>query len=203
MLIALTGGIGAGKSTIAARLAGRGAVVVDADRVAREVVEPGTPALAAIAETFGRHVLRADGSLDRAALGAIVFADDGARHRLNAITHPAVQERSVQAFRTALDADPDAVVVYDVPLIEARGHDEFDGILVADAPAAVRIDRLVALRGMTREQATARVEAQIGDDDRRALATWLIDTSGTLEQTLAQTDLLWERLSGQRLGGDA
>ncbi len=196
MLIALTGGIGAGKSTIAGRLASLGAVVVDADAVAREVVEPGTPGLAAVVDAFGPGVLRADGSLDRPALGAIVFRDDAARLRLNAITHPAVQARSAERFAAALRTDPGAVVVYDVPLIDARGTGEFDGIVVADAPALVRIERLVTLRGMRREDAAARIGAQLADDERRALATWLIDTSGTLDQTLQQTDALWERLRG-------
>jgi dephospho-CoA kinase len=195
-VIALTGGIASGKSTIAARLAEHGAVLVDADRLSREVVEPGEPALDAIGEAFGPGVIAADGRLDRAALAAIVFADEAARHRLNAIVHPAVIARSQQQFRAALGRDPYAVVVYDVPLIDARGVGEFERIVVADAPAEVRIARLVELRGMAEPDARARVAAQLGDDARRALATEVIDTSGSLERTLVQTDSLWERLTG-------
>jgi dephospho-CoA kinase len=195
-LIALTGGIASGKSTIAARLAELGAVVVDADALAREVVEPGEPALDAVRAAFGDGVIREDGALDRPALGRIVFADPERRAVLNGIVHPAVIHRSHAAFRTALEQDPAAVVVYDVPLIDARGVGEFERIVVADAPADVRIDRLVRLRGMTEEDARARVAAQLSDEDRRALASDLIDTGGSLEATLAQVDGLWSRLRG-------
>jgi dephospho-CoA kinase len=197
-LIALTGGIASGKSTIAARLAEHGAVIVDADRLAREVVEPGEPALAAIREAFGPGVIAADGRLDRAALASVVFRDEEARHRLNGIVHPAVIARSQALFRAALERDPEAVVVYDVPLIDARGIGEFDGVVVADAPAAVRIRRLVELRGMAEEDARARVTAQLDDAARRALATEVIDTSGSLERTIADTDALWDRLVADR-----
>ena len=193
-LIALTGGIASGKSTIAARLGELGAVVVDADALAREVVEPGEPALAAIRDAFGDDVFRDDGSLDRPALGRIVFADPGRRHVLNGIVHPAVLHRSHAAFEAALARDRRAVVVYDVPLIDARGVGEFDRIVVADAPVATRVERLVRLRGMSEEDARARIAAQLSDEDRRALASDVIDTGGTLEQTLAQVDTLWSRL---------
>jgi len=193
-LIALTGGIASGKSTIAARLAELGAVVVDADALSRDVVEPGEPALAAIRDAFGDGVLQPDGRLDRPALGRVVFGDDAARHRLNAIVHPAVVQRSHELFAAAVEHDPAAVVVYDVPLIDARGIGEFERIVVADAPAAVRLRRLVELRGMTEEDARARIAAQLDDDARRALASDVIDTGGTLEHTVAQTDRLWARL---------
>lgn len=193
-LIALTGGIASGKSTIAARLAALGAVVVDADALARDVVQPGEPALEGIRDAFGDEVIRPDGSLDRAALGRIVFSDPQRRHVLNGIVHPAVLHRSHAAFDAAFAADRRAVVVYDVPLIDARGVGEFDRIVVADAPVDVRVRRLMDLRGMTEEDARARVAAQLSDADRRALASDVIDTSGTLEQTLAQTDLLWSRI---------
>lgn len=193
-LIALTGGIASGKSTIADRLRELGAVVVDADRLAREVVEPGEPALAAIRDAFGDEVIREDGSLDRQALGRIVFGDPERLHVLNGIVHPAVLHRSQAAFRAALGSDPLAVVVYDVPLIDARGVGEFDRVVVADAPVATRVDRLVRLRGMTEEDARARVAAQLDDDDRRRLATDVVDTGGTLERTLEQVDALWARL---------
>jgi dephospho-CoA kinase len=193
-LIALTGGIASGKSTIAARLAELGAVVVDADALAREVVEPGEPALAAVRDAFGDGVIREDGSLDRPALGRIVFADPAKRHVLNGIVHPAVLHRSHAAFAEALARDRNAVVVYDVPLIDARGVGEFERIVVADAPVEVRVERLVRLRGMTEEDARARVAAQLSDDDRRRLASDVIDTSGTLDRTLTQVDALWSRL---------
>lgn len=193
-MIALTGGIASGKSTIAARLAEHGAVIVDADALSREVVEPGEPALEAIRAAFGPGVLQPDGRLDRPALGRIVFGDDAARHRLNAIVHPAVVQRSHALFRAALERDPHVVVVYDVPLIDARGVGEFERIVVADAPVETRVRRLVTLRGMSEADARARIAAQLDDDARRALATDVIDTGGTLEHTLAQTDALWGRL---------
>jgi dephospho-CoA kinase len=195
-LVALTGGIASGKSTVARRLAEHGAVVVDADRLAREIVEPGEPALARIAERFGASVLRADGSLDRAALGAVVFSDAAARQDLNAITHPAVTLRSQRLFAEAAAADPEAVVVYDVPLLaEGRGAGEFDEVVVVHAPQEVRIQRLVSLRSMTEAEARARVDAQASDEERLALADVVLDSSGTLEETLARADGLWERLS--------
>ncbi|PPG41593.1 dephospho-CoA kinase [Rathayibacter sp. AY1B7] len=195
-LVALTGGIASGKSTVARRLAEHGAVVVDADVLAREVVEPGEPALAAIAERFGPSVIRADGALDRPALGAIVFSDAAARADLNAITHPAVTLRSQRLFAEAAEADPDAVVVYDVPLLaEGRGAGEFDEVVVVHAPQPLRIERLVALRALTEEEARARVSSQASDEERLALADVVIDSSGTLEETLARTDALWERLA--------
>ncbi|GAA2173316.1 hypothetical protein GCM10009846_14830 [Agrococcus versicolor] len=192
-LIGLTGGIAAGKSTVAARLAEHGAIVIDADRVAREVVEPGEPALDRIAERFGAHVV-VGGALDRAALGAIVFADAAARRDLERITHPAVQSRV--AARIAEHAgDPDAVVVYDVPLlVEARVPHDFAGVVVAHAPAEQRIARLVALRGMEQAEAERRVRSQASDDERLAVADVVVDTSGTMEQTIAQTDALWSAI---------
>jgi len=195
-LIALTGGIASGKSTIARRLAEHGAVVVDADAIAREVVEPGEPALDAVAAAFGPEVIGPDGRLDRPALARIVFGDDAARLRLNGIVHPAVVARSQEAFGAALASDPGAVVVYDVPLIDARGVGEFERVVVADAPAAVRLRRLIELRGLGEEDARARIAAQLDDDARRALATDLVDTGGAIEATLAQVDALWSRLRG-------
>jgi dephospho-CoA kinase len=197
-LIALTGGIASGKSTIAARLAEHGAVVVDADALSREVVEQGEPALEAIREAFGDAVLTPDGRLDRPALGAIVFRDEAARKRLNAIVHPAVIARSQALFHAALERDPSAVVVYDVPLIDARGIGEFERIVVADAPPEVRERRLVELRGLSADDARARIASQLDDDVRRALATDVVDTSGALEHTIEQTDALWERLVRER-----
>lgn len=194
-LIGLTGGIASGKSTIAARLAELGAVVVDADRIAREVVEPGTPALAAIGDAFGPGVIAADGSLDRPALGAIVFADAAALRVLNGITHPAVLRESTARFRSAAEADPDAIVVYDVPLLVESDNDyAFDLVVVAHAEAATRARRLVELRGMDEQEATRRIGSQASDAERLAVADVVIDTDGTLAQTLAQVDALWDRL---------
>ncbi len=194
-LIALTGGIASGKSTIARRLAEHGAVIVDADAIVRDVQSAGSPVLARIADEFGPDVLDEDGGLDRAALGALVFSDDAARARLNAIVHPAVRAESAERFAAALAADPDAVVVYDVPLlVEARVDDPWDLIVVAHAPAPLRMDRLVALRGLTPDAARSRIAAQVDDRARLALADVVIDTAGSLEETHAQTDALWDRL---------
>ncbi|KZX22425.1 Dephospho-CoA kinase [Rathayibacter tanaceti] len=141
-------------------------------------------------------MIRSDGSLDRAALGAIVFSDEAARADLNAITHPAVTLRSQRLFAEASTADPDAVVVYDVPLLaEGRGAGEFDEVVVVHAPQEVRVERLVALRGMTEEEARARISSQASDEERLALADVVIDSSGTLEETLARTDALWANLA--------
>lgn len=197
-LIALTGGIASGKSTIAARLAEHGAVIVDADALVREVQQQGGAVLAALAADFGAHILRADGSLDRGALGAQVFGDPAALARLNAIVHPAVRALSAQRFAEAFAADPDAIVVYDVPLlVEARGDEHWDLVVVAHAPAAVRTARLVALRGMTEAAAGARIASQADDERRLAVADVVIDTGGVLGDTLRQTDALWDRLTAR------
>jgi dephospho-CoA kinase len=203
LLVALTGGIASGKSTVARRLAEHGAVVVDADQVARQVVEPGEPALARIAEVFGPEVIAADGSLDRAALGAIVFSDPEGRQKLNAITHPAVLERSRALFAAAAAADPDAIIVYDIPLlVEAGRIEEFDLKVVVHAASETRVRRMIELRGMSREEALHRINSQATDTDRFAIADVVIDADGTLEETLAQTDALWENLRA-RVGGSA
>lgn len=198
-VVGLTGGIAAGKSTVAGRLAELGAVVIDADRLAREAVEPGSSGLADIVKRFGPGVLDAAGALDRGALGRIVFADDEARAALNAIVHPEVRRLYADRVQDARARDPRAIIVYDVPLLaEARAADEFGTIVVVDAPADVRVTRLVELRGMDRAEAEGRVAAQIGDAERRAMADVVIDSSGTLEQTIAQTDDLWRRLVAER-----
>lgn len=194
-LIALTGGIASGKSTIARRLAEHGAVVVDADQLVREVQQPGSPVLEAIATEFGDRMLRTDGSLDRAALGAAVFGNDEAVSRLNRIVHPAVRAESARRFEEAFARDPDAVVVYDVPLlVEARAEDPWQLIVVAHAPADVRRRRLVELRGMTGSEADARIASQVDDAARLALADVVIDTTGTIDDTLSQVDELWRTL---------
>jgi dephospho-CoA kinase len=194
-LVALTGGIASGKSTIARRLAEHGAIVVDADQLVREVQQPGSPVLAAIAETFGERMLRPDGSLDRAALGSRVFGDDAAIAQLNGIVHPAVRAESARRFEEAFAADPDAVVVYDVPLlVEARVDDPWQLIIVAHAPEDVRLRRLVELRGMTETDAAARLASQVPDEARLRIADVVIDTAGSLESTERQADELWASL---------
>jgi dephospho-CoA kinase len=191
-LVALTGGIASGKSTIARRLAEHGAVIVDADQVVRDVQGPGSPVLQAIAAEFGTEMVDEDGALDRARLGSRVFGDAAAVKRLNAIVHPAVRTESQRRFDAAFAADPDAVVVYDVPLLaEARLGDPWDLIVVAHAPADVRAARLVALRGMSEADARARIAAQVTDEERLRIADVVIETDGTLERTLASTDELW------------
>jgi dephospho-CoA kinase len=196
-LIALTGGIASGKSTIARRLAEHGAVVVDADAVVRDVQQPGSPVLGALAQEFGADILRSDGSLDRAELGARAFGDAAKVARLNAIVHPAVRARSAALFAEALAADADAVVVYDVPLlVEARVDDPWELIVVAHAPAAVRRARLVELRGLSEADADARLASQVSDDARLAVADVVVDTAGTIDDTLRQVDELWAALPG-------
>lgn len=191
-LIALTGGIASGKSTVSARLAERGGVIVDADAIVREVQAPGSPVLDAIAREFGADVVRDDGSLDRGALGSRVFGDPAAVARLNAIVHPAVGAESAARFARAFAEDPEAVVFYDVPLlVEARAGDPWELIVVVHAPAAVRRQRLVDLRGMSEADADARLSAQVADDVRLAIADVVIDTNGTIEETYRQVDQLW------------
>ncbi len=200
-LIGLTGGIASGKSVVAARLAEHGAVVVDADQIAREVVEPGTPALARIAEEFGDSVIASDGSLDRAALGALIFSSPEKRLALNAITHPAVLDRSRALFDAAGAADPDAIVVYDVPLLVDGGRaEEFELIVVVNANTETRISRMMELRGMSHDEALHRLNSQATNTERLAIADVVIDSNGTLERTLEQADALWEKLSA-RVGG--
>ena len=194
-LLALTGGIAAGKSTISRMLQEHGALIVDADAIVREVQAPGSPVLDEIAEAFGRAMILPDGSLDRAALGSRVFGDPEALGRLNAIVHPAVYTRSLERMQDALATAPGTVVIYDVPLLaEARLEDAWELIVLADAPAAVRERRLVTDRGMTEADAAARVASQVSDERRRAIADVIIDTTGTMADTQRQVDELWARV---------
>ncbi|MGY1752758.1 dephospho-CoA kinase [Blastococcus sp. SYSU D01042] len=187
--IGLTGGIGSGKSTVAGLLADRGAVVIDADRIAREVVEPGTPGLAAVVDAFGEGVLSADGSLDRPALAAVVFSDPAARARLDGIVHPLVRDRAVQL---AAGAPEDAVLVNDVPLLVETGQaGSYDLVVVVEAELATRLTRLVD-RGVPEADARARIAAQATDEQRRAVADVVLDNSGPLEQLAEQVARLWE-----------
>jgi dephospho-CoA kinase len=197
-LIALTGGIASGKSLVASRLAQLGAVHIDADQLAREVVMPGTTALAAIAAEFGDEVLSANGSLNRQALGAIVFTDANKREILNAITHPAVWAEAITRCVNAEAENPDAVVVYDVPLLVEASTERpmtFDLIVVVDTPATARLERLVKDRGMTREEASHRLNSQASDAERLAIADVVIDNTGTIQNTLEQVDRLWQSIA--------
>lgn len=197
-LIALTGGIASGKSTIASRLEEHGAVIVDADQIVRDVQSPGSPVLQEIAATFGDDLIDESGALDRAALGARAFPDPDALARLNAIVHPAVRVESKRRMDAAFADDPNAVVVYDVPLlVEARADDPWDTIVVAHAPAELRLRRLIELRGMQPQTAQDRIDAQVSDKKRLAVADVVIDTAGTLEETRAQVDALWNLLKGE------
>jgi dephospho-CoA kinase len=194
--LGLTGGIGSGKSTVSARLAAHGAVVIDYDLLAREAVEPGTPALAAIVERFGPDVISPDGSLDRPALGAVVFADESARVDLEAITHPAIHDLARAREATVPD---DGVVVHDHPLLaELQMAPLFDLVVVVDSPEHVQMQRLVELRGMTEADARARLAAQTSREDRQAVAHVVLDNTGSIADLEAEVDALWERLQPRR-----
>ncbi|MEO3777930.1 dephospho-CoA kinase [Micromonospora sp. B11E3] len=191
--VGLTGGIGSGKSAVAARLAALGAVVIDSDRIAREVVAPGSDGLAEIVAAFSDRVLGPDGALDRAALGAVVFADEGARRRLEAITHPRVRARSAEL---AAAAAPDAVVVNDVPLLVEVGlAPTYHLVVVVETAVATRLARLERDRGMDRAEAERRIAAQADDARRRAAADVVLRNDGSLDELHAAVDRLWhERL---------
>jgi len=196
--VGLTGGIGSGKSEVSRRLAALGALVIDADQAARAVVEPGTPGLERIVETFGPRVLRADGALDRAKLGEIAFGDGEARDRLNAIVHPLVHEWMRAEEKVVIrSAGNDVVVVHDVPLLAEGGEErtaEFDLIIVVDVPPDLQVVRLAETRGMTTEQARARMAAQASREQRLAIADIVIDNSGTLANLDRRVAQVWEQL---------
>lgn len=195
--VGLTGGIGSGKSTVARRLGELGAVVVDADVIAREVVEPGTPGLDAVVRRFGPAVLTDEGDLDRATLAGLVFSDPTARAGLEAVTHPLVAGRTAEIVAAA---PADAVVVHDVPLLVEMGlGPQYDLVVVVGASEVTRLARLLQDRGMSRADATARIAAQADDAGRRAVADVWLDNDGDRESLLAQVDALWrERLAGSR-----
>jgi dephospho-CoA kinase len=191
MRVGLTGGLGAGKSTVAALLAGRGAVIIDADALAREVVRAGTPGFAAVVERFGPGVVGADGELDRARLAEIVFADEAARDDLNGIVHPLVGQRSAQLMA---GAPAGAIVVYDVPLLAENDlAGGFDVVVVVEAELATRLRRL-ADRGLTDAQARSRIDAQASDEQRRAVADEVVHNDGDREQLAVRVNQLWTRL---------
>lgn len=190
--VGLTGGIGAGKSEVSRRLAAYGAVVIDADAIAREVVEPGTPGLAGIREAFGPAMLRPDGSLDREKLAEVVFADAERRAILNGIVHPLVRERMAQLEEQAAGAP---VVVHDVPLLAEGGlAGMYDEVVVVDVAPRVQLERLMRERGMTREQAQARITAQATRAQRLAVATLVVDNSGSLSELDREVGDLWGEL---------
>ncbi|WEB43164.1 dephospho-CoA kinase [Streptomyces yunnanensis] len=192
--VGLTGGIGAGKSEVSRLLASYGAVIVDADKIAREVVEPGTPGLAAVVEEFGAEVLAADGTLDRPKLGALVFSDQEKLKALNAIVHPLVGTRSAELEASA---GPDAVVVHDVPLLTENGLAPlYDLVVVVDATPQTQLDRLVRLRGMAEDEVRRRMAAQATREERLAIADLVIDNDGPLEALEPQVREVWERLRG-------
>jgi dephospho-CoA kinase len=191
--IGLTGGIGSGKSTVSARLAAHGATVIDYDLLAREAVELGTPALAAIAERFGEEVMAADGTLDRTALGAVVFGDDAARADREAITHPALWDLAIARDAAVPD---DAVVVHDHPLLVEVGMAAFcDLVVVVDVPEVVQVERLVSLRGMSEADARARLAAQSSREERAAVADVVLDNTGSIEDLEARVDEIWARIT--------
>jgi dephospho-CoA kinase len=182
--VGLTGGIASGKSTVSAILAELGAVVIDADLLAREVVARGTPGLAAVVAEFGDAVVTPEGDLDRPAMGAIVFADPEARKRLEAIIHPLVHRRGAELEAEAPD---DAVVVHDIPLLAEGGRaGSFDAVLVVDVPTEVQVERMVRDRGWSRGEAEARIAAQSSREERLAIATDVIDNTGSLEDLRAR-----------------
>jgi dephospho-CoA kinase len=193
--VGLTGGIGSGKSEVSSRLARHGAVVVDADLLAREVVEPGTEALAEVVASFGRKVLAADGTLDRPALGAVVFADAEARRHLEAIIHPRVRARAAQIESAA---DPESVVVHDIPLLVETGQaGRFHRVVVVDAPDDVRLNRLVSGRGLSVDEAQARIDAQASREQRLEVADHVVTNDADLAALDDQVTALWRELAGE------
>ncbi|MFI1833888.1 dephospho-CoA kinase [Streptomyces olivaceoviridis] len=193
LTVGLTGGIGAGKSEVSRLLVRHGAVLIDADRIAREVVAPGTPGLAAVVDAFGADILAADGSLDRPRLGSIVFADPEKLALLNSIVHPLVGARSRELERAAAE---DAVVVHDVPLLTENGLAPlYDVVIVVDASPATQLDRLVRLRGMTEEDARARMAAQATREQRREIADIVIDNDVPLDVLTRRVAEVWDDLA--------
>ncbi|MFJ1746876.1 dephospho-CoA kinase [Streptomyces sp. NPDC088116] len=198
--LGLTGGIGAGKSEVSRLLTSYGAVLIDSDRIAREVVEPGTPGLTAVAAEFGPEVLTADGALDRPKLGGIVFGDPERLRALNAIVHPLVRARSAELEAAA---GPDAIVVHDVPLLVENGMAAlYDLVVVVDASPGTQLDRLVRQRGMAESEARQRMAAQATREERRAVADVVIDNDGPLEQLEPQVRAVWQQLSERAAAGN-
>jgi len=195
MRVGLTGGVASGKSTVSAILAELGAVVIDADQLAREVVAPGTEGLAEVVAAFGEGVLTAEGELDRPAMGAIVFADPEKRRVLASIIHPRVRARAAEIEAAA---PPGAVVVHDIPLLAETGQGNgFDAVVVVDVPAEVQVERMTGIRGMTREDAQARIGAQATREQRRAIATYVIENTGSLEDLRTEVERVLDELAAR------
>ncbi len=193
--VGLTGGIASGKSTVSAILAELGAVVIDADAIAREVVAQGTPGLEAVVAEFGPGLLTPEGDLDRPAMGALVFADAGARKRLEAIIHPLVHRRSAELEAAA---EADAVVVHDIPLLAEVGRaGSFDAVIVVDAPTEVQVARMVGDRGWTREDAESRIAAQASREDRLSIATHVVDNTGSLDDLRRRVEDVYAELAAR------
>ena len=193
--VGLTGGIASGKSTVSAILAELGAVVIDADAIAREVVAQGTPGLEAVVAEFGPGLLTPGGDLDRPAMGALVFADAGARKRLEAIIHPLVHRRSAELEAAA---EADAVVVHDIPLLAEVGRaGSFDAVIVVDAPTEVQVARMVGDRGWTREDAESRIAAQASREDRLSIATHVVDNTGSLDDLRRRVEDVYAELAAR------
>ena len=193
MRVGLTGGVASGKSTVAAMLADLGAIVIDADALAREVVQAGTPGFDRVVEEFGPDLVGPDGELDRPALGRLVFADESARKRLEAIVHPLVFERYAELEATA---PAEAIVVHDIPLLAESGRAaDFDAVIVVDAPRETQVDRMTQDRGWAAEDAESRIAAQATRDDRLAIATYVVDNTGSLEHLRARVAEIYAELT--------
>jgi dephospho-CoA kinase len=197
LIVGVTGGIGSGKTTVAQRLAERGATVIDADQISRDLVVPGSPVLDELASEFGAHILHEDGSLNRAQLAADAFSDPERTKRLNAIMHPKIQHAAAEKIaESACD-----VVVYDMPLLFETGQQALvDVVLVVDVPTDVQVDRAVQLRGLPKDDVERRMAVQIDRETRRHGADYVIDNSGTVDQTLAQVDEVWHTLTSRTSG---
>jgi dephospho-CoA kinase len=193
MRVGLTGGVASGKSTVAKILAGLGAVVIDADALAREVVQAGTPGFDQVVAEFGADLVGPDGQLDRPALGRLVFTDEDARKRLEAIVHPLVFQRYAELES---DAPDDGVVVHDIPLLAESGRAaDFDAVIVVDAPRELQVERMTTDRGWTVEDAESRIAAQASREDRLAIATYVVDNTGTLEELRARVEEIYDALT--------
>ncbi|MFW0119098.1 dephospho-CoA kinase [Rothia sp. P5764] len=197
--IGLTGGIGSGKSTVAQILVKLGATLIDADAIGRDLMQPGQPVFAEVVRVFGQGVLAKNGSLDRATLASLVFADESKREKLNSIVHPAIRVQAQrQRDKAAEKLGQSGVIVEDIPLLVETGQaNRFDGVIVVEADPAERLRRLVELRGMSEADALARMNAQATDQERRALATWVIDNSGSLAETEEQVGRVYGKITGR------
>ena len=188
--LGLTGGIGSGKSTVATMFEEKGAVIIDADAISRELMEPGQETLKKVVAVFGEKILHKDGHLNRAQLATLIFSDSTQRETLNSIVHPAVRHRAQELRKVALETQgKDAVIIEDIPLLTETGQaSRFDGVIVVYADEAVRLNRLISSRGLSESDAISRMKAQATDDERARIATWIIDNSGELNETEHQVD---------------